>query len=89
MNAVSLTPGNQGLEDLLLGHTDGIGGVGTLQIVIIKFIKGFPAGNLCLLNQPNCVCFCCQIDHRLYYTTACQVAQGKKGWTYENNWGMI
>ena len=61
------TPGNQRLEDLLRRHMDGMGRVKTVQIIFVKVIKMLPAGDLCLLHQPDCIGFRCHKNHRNYY----------------------
>ena len=75
VDAGPFAPGNQSFEHLFTGHTDGLGSVIAVQIFLIIFIKTFPAGNLCLLNQTDCVGFCCHNITNTYYTLSCQVPQ--------------
>ena len=64
-----LAPGNQCFERLLGGHADGLGGVGAAEVLLIKVVECFPAGNSCLLHQTDSVCFCCHSITAAYYTT--------------------
>ena len=69
VDAGFLTPGDQGLKNLLGRHTDGLGGVGAAEIGFVKFIKLFPAGDSRLLHKAHGVCFRCHIITGHYYTT--------------------
>ena len=60
--------GYQCFENLFLWKPQCIRRVGSSEIRFVIFVKEFPAGNSCLLNQPYSVGFYCHIDHQAYYT---------------------
>ena len=62
MDAVLRPPCHQCLEDLLRRHTDGLGSVHSVQIVLVVFIEAFPAGDACFFHKSNCVGF---VSHKI------------------------
>ena len=68
MDSGSGSPGNQGFENLFLRHTDGLSGMGSAEVLFIKFVKNFPAGDSGLLHKPDSICFICHFITRIYYT---------------------
>ena len=57
MDSGAFPAGNQRFEDLLLGHSHGMGCVLAVQIIFVIRIECFPAGNPCLLCQPDSIGF--------------------------------
>lgn len=55
----ALPTGYQRFKNLLRRKPNGCGGMKSAEILLIKLIKRFPAGNPRLLNKANSVCFFC------------------------------
>ena len=61
VDARPFAPGYQCLEYLLRRHTDGSGRMVSIQILFIKFVEAFPAGDAGLLYSPYGVGLCCHM----------------------------